>query len=74
MKKEVLRVVAKEGGIDCCRVCGLAFEDIPDKIQFCYRHKKLVQSTLFGGVVTQQVPKHGRSMPRKQMQAARAAP
>ena len=43
-KRSVKSVVVKEGGIDCCRVCGVAFEDMPDKFKFCYRHKRLVQS------------------------------
>ena len=43
-KRGVNIVVVKDGGIDCCRVCGLTFEDMPDKSKFCYRHKRLVQS------------------------------
>ena len=30
-KRRVKSVVVKDGGIDCCRVCGLTFEDMPDK-------------------------------------------
>ena len=43
-KRCVKSVVVKEGGIDCCGVCGLVFEDMPDKSKCCYRHKRLVQS------------------------------
>ena len=43
-KRGVKSVVVKDGGIDCCRVCGLTFKDMPDKSMFCYRHKRLVQS------------------------------
>ena len=30
-KRCVKSVVVKDGVVDCCRVCGLTFEDMPDK-------------------------------------------
>ena len=36
-KRGVKSVVVKDGGIDCCRVCGLTFEDMPDKSKlYCF--------------------------------------
>ena len=45
-KRGVKSVVVKDGGIDCCRVCGLTFEDMPDKsklyccIKYCSKFVK----------------------------------
>ena len=46
-KRSVKSVVVKDGGIDCCRVCGLTFEDMPDKsmlyccIKYCSKFFKV---------------------------------
>ena len=46
-KRGVKSVVVKDGGIDCCRVCGLTFEDMPDKsklyccIKYCSKFVKV---------------------------------